>query len=156
MQVTIRAIGRIRSGPERSLVDDYLQRCDTHGRSLGLGPFEDSEIDSRSLKSARDETLALLDKLPENAVILALDERGKTLSSPQFANRIQKIRDEGNRHLVFLIGGADGFEQSLLPSQVSRLSLGNMVWPHKLVRVMLAEQLYRAVSLMAGTPYHRE
>ena len=85
-----------------------------------------------------------------------MDERGKSLSSPEFARQLQSCREDGLSHLVFLIGGADGFDPALLPAGVQKLSLGRMVWPHKLVRVMLAEQLYRGVSLLAGTPYHRE
>ena len=87
---------------------------------------------------------------------MALDERGKQFTSPEFARTLQTWRDDGTGHLVFLIGGANGYDPSRLPSGIQTLSLGDMVWPHKLVRVMLAEQLYRAVSLLAGTPYHRE
>jgi len=156
LQITIRAIGRLKQGPERPLVDDYLKRASTIGRNLGLGPFDDVSLDNRSLSSRTAETQALLEKTPENARIIALDERGKQFTSPEFARSIQSWNEDGTGHLVFLIGGADGYDPSLLPPGIQKISLGDMVWPHKLVRVMLAEQLYRAVSLLAGTPYHRE
>lgn len=156
MQITIRAIGRLKQGPERVLVDDYLKRASTTGRQLGLGPFEDVSLDNRSLSSRTAETQALLDKAPDQARIIAMDERGKQFTSPGFSNTLQSCRDDGISHLVFLIGGADGYDPALLPPKIQKISLGDMVWPHKLVRVMLAEQLYRAVSLLAGTPYHRE
>lgn len=156
MRVEIRAIGRIKSGPERELVDAYLRKAEAAGRALALAPFAEREIDNRALTGKSAETAALADALPPGAGVIALDERGGTMDSRRFANDIARTRDDGARDLVLFIGGADGLDRAALPSGARLLSLGPMVWPHKLVRVMLAEQLYRAVSLLAGAPYHRD
>lgn len=156
MKLRIAALGRIKSGPERTLVDDYLERGTATGRSVGLGPLVESELDNRSLKSASDESRALAASLDPGARLILLDERGKALGSRQLARQIGQWRDEGCREAVFCIGGADGHDRSQLPQPDLMLAFGPAVFPHKLVRVMLAEQLYRAVSIHAGTPYHRD
>lgn len=156
MRLEIRAISRLKAGPERALVDEYLTRAGAVGRSLGFGEIAEREIDNRALSGKRAQTEALLAGLAPGALVVALDERGKALTSPQFADRLGRARDDGVREAAFLIGGADGMERSLLPAGTQLVSFGAMVWPHKLVRVMLAEQIYRAVSLLAGTPYHRD
>jgi 23S rRNA (pseudouridine1915-N3)-methyltransferase len=156
VRLRVAALGRIKSGPERTLVDDYLDRGTATGRAIGLGPFAESEIDTRSLKSSSDESRALAAGLDPGARIVLLDERGKALNSRQLARQIGQWRDEGCREAVFCIGGADGHDRSQLPQPDLMLSFGPAVFPHKLVRVMLAEQLYRAVSILAGTPYHRD
>ncbi|KAA5803603.1 23S rRNA (pseudouridine(1915)-N(3))-methyltransferase RlmH [Alkalicaulis satelles] len=156
MRAEIRAVGRLKAGPERTLVDDYLARATAQGRALGLGPFTERETDPRSLKDRAAETAALLDALEPGAAVFVLDETGRTLGSADFSGLLARHRDEGVRQAVFLIGGADGHERALLPAGARLISYGAATWPHKLVRVMLAEQLYRAVSLIAGSPYHRE
>lgn len=156
MRVEIRAIGRIKAGPERALVDDYLRKAESAGRGMALSPFAEREIDNRALSGKSAETAALTDALPPAAEAIALDERGKTMDSRRFAADIARMRDDGVRDLVFFIGGADGLDRAALPAGTRLLSLGPMVWPHRLVRVMLAEQLYRAVSLLSGAPYHRD
>lgn len=155
MRIEIRAISRIRPGPERSLIDTYLDRASHHGRATGLGPVSEREFDTRSLSGAAAETRALAEGLPPGPVI-ALDERGRHMDSRAFAHMLGKERDEGARDMTFLIGGADGFDHAALPAGARLLSLGQMVWPHKLVRVMLAEQIYRASALLSGAPYHRD
>ncbi|PWE18531.1 23S rRNA (pseudouridine(1915)-N(3))-methyltransferase RlmH [Marinicauda salina] len=156
MRVEIRAIGRLKSGPERTLVDDYLKRAEGLGRGVGLGPFVEREIDPRNLADRAAETEALIADLPALATVVALDERGEALTSRAFSGRLQETRDDGVRDMVFLIGGADGFDAARLPAGTRRIAFGPATWPHKLVRVMLAEQLYRAVALAAGSPYHRD
>ena len=156
MKLRIAALSRIKSGPERELVDTYMDRCTATGRPIGLGPLSETEIDNRALKTASDESRALAQTLEPGAKLILLDERGKALSSRQFASQIERWRDEGAREAVFCIGGADGHDRSVLPQPDLMLAFGPAVWPHKLVRVMLAEQLYRAVSILAGTPYHRD
>lgn len=155
LRIEIRAISRIRPGPERSLVDSYIERANHHGRSTGLGPVTEREFDTRSLTGAPAETRALTENLP-SGVVIALDERGKQMNSRVFSSLLGRERDQGTRDMIFLIGGADGFDHDALPAHARLLSFGQMVWPHKLVRVMLAEQLYRAAALLAGTPYHRD
>jgi 23S rRNA (pseudouridine1915-N3)-methyltransferase len=93
--------------------------------------------------------------LPAGAVLVTLDERGRVLSSPEFADQLAKWRDGGRQDVAFVIGGADGIAPSLRARADFSISFGRMVWPHMLVRVMLAEQLYRAASILAGAPYHR-
>ncbi|HAQ35787.1 MAG: 23S rRNA (pseudouridine(1915)-N(3))-methyltransferase RlmH [Maricaulis sp.] len=156
MRLTIAAISRIRSGPERDLVDDYLSRATGSGRGIGLGPAVETEIDNRALSDRTAESRSLADAIPPGAKCVFLDERGKDVSARDFASRLGTWRDEGVRETVFVIGGADGLDRSVLPQPDLVLAYGQTVWPHKLVRVMLAEQLYRAVSILAGMPYHRD
>lgn len=103
----------------------------------------------------RREARLLLDALPAGARVVALDERGKALDSAALARRIGQWRDQGVGEVAFVIGGADGLDESVLGRADLVLSLGPMTWPHQLARVMLAEQLYRAHSILAGHPYHR-
>lgn len=156
MRAEIRAVGRIKSGPERSLVDDYLSRATALGRGIGLGPVVEREFDPRSLKDKAAETQALTGDLAPGALVFALDETGKSMTSLAISEAISRARDDGVREAVFLIGGADGHARHLLPPNARLLAFGAATFAHKLVRVMLAEQIYRAVSLIAGTPYHRE
>ena len=156
MRVEIRAIGRIKAGPERELMDQYLDRANGVGRSVSLGPVCERELDPRTLKDKAAETQALIADIPASALVFALDETGKPMSSLDFARVVETARDDGARDLVFLIGGADGHDRSALPHGARMLSFGKATWPHKLVRVMLAEQIYRAASVLAGAPYHRE
>ena len=155
MKITLLAVGRLRAGPEKMLLDDYASRFDRNARALGFGPLTVREVEPRRGTGQGAEEQALLAALPEDAMILALDERGKTVTSLQFANLLADMRDQGRRELVFVIGGADGFTDTLRQRADRLLSLGEMVWPHMLVRVMLGEQLYRAASILAGSPYHR-
>ena len=155
MRVHICAVGRLRGGPEKDLIDDYLTRFDRSGRSLGLGPVRIAEVEDRKGGGMEAEATLLRGAVPKGALVCALDERGKTLSSPQFADLLGRWRDEGRSECAFVVGGADGIAPHLRDEADMCLSFGKMVWPHMLVRVMLAEQLYRAASILAGSPYHR-
>lgn len=155
MRVHIVAVGRLRSGPQKDLIDDYLTRFDRTGRGLGLGPARVVEVDDRKGGGMAGEAELIRRALPEGAVVVALDERGRMESSPEFAQRIAGWRDAGRGDLALVIGGADGIDPELRAEAEFALSFGKMVWPHMLVRVMLAEQLYRAASILAGAPYHR-
>ena len=155
MRVNVCAVGRLRAGPEKALIDDYQTRFDRTGRGQGLGPLTLTEIDDRKGGGMAAEA-ALLDRaLPQNARVIALDERGRLMSSPDFAATLARFRDDGCSDLAFLIGGADGLDPTLRDRADLSLSFGKMVWPHMLARVMLTEQLYRAASILAGLPYHR-
>ena len=155
MRVHVCAVGRLRSGPERDLTDDYLTRFDRSGRSLGLGPVNISEVEDRKGGGPAAEA-ALLDRsIPAGAATVALDERGKLMTSPEFADLLARWRDAGRGDAAFLIGGADGLDPAFRDRADVKLSFGPMVWPHMLARVMLAEQLYRAAAILAGSPYHR-
>ena len=148
-------MGRLRAGPERTLVDDYYTRLDRTGRALGLGPVSELEVEDKKNLGMAAEAVLLERALPAGALIVSLDERGKVLSSPEFAEHLAGWRDGGRQDVAFVIGGADGIDPSLRAKAGFSLSFGRMVWPHMLVRVMLAEQLYRAAALLANHPYHR-
>jgi 23S rRNA (pseudouridine1915-N3)-methyltransferase len=149
------AVGRLRSGPERELLDDYLRRCDRTGRPLGLGPVTEHEVEDKRGGGMAAEGELLTRALPSGAALVVLDERGKTLSSPDLAASLANWRDSGRQDAAFVIGGADGIDPSLRARADLAISFGRMVWPHMLVRVMLVEQLYRATTILAGSPYHR-
>ncbi|MEP2531948.1 23S rRNA (pseudouridine(1915)-N(3))-methyltransferase RlmH [Shimia sp.] len=155
MKVHICAVGRLRSGPERDLLDDYLSRFDRTGRALGLGPIKLHEVEDRKGGGMSAEAGLLQGVIPKGAVICALDERGKLMSSPDFSNMLANWRDAARGDVAFVIGGADGIDPALRAQADAKLSFGKMVWPHMLARVMLGEQLYRAASILSGSPYHR-
>lgn len=155
MKVHICAVGRLRAGPERALLDDYLTRFDKTGRALGLGPVCVHEVEDKKGGGMPAEAALLERVIPKGALLVVMDERGKVIPSPQFADKIGAWRDEGRGDLAFVIGGADGVDPGLRAKADFKLSFGAMVWPHMLARVMLSEQLYRAASILAGSPYHR-
>jgi len=155
VKITICAVGRLRRGPERALVDDYLDRFTRTGRPVGLGPAVEAEIDERKAAAPAEQAVALTRACRDGAPRIGLDERGTALTSSAFAELLADWRDAGRSELAFLIGGADGLAPGLRASCDRRVSFGPMVWPHMLARVMLAEQLYRAATILAGTPYHR-
>jgi 23S rRNA (pseudouridine1915-N3)-methyltransferase len=156
LKLTLCVVGRLRAGPEKELIDDYLTRFDLTGRALGLGPVRVVEVEDRKGGGMAAEAALLRKAIPSGAAIIVLDERGKVMPSPKFAARLADFRDAGRSEVALVIGGADGIDPSLRTQADLALSFGAMVWPHMLVRVMLAEQLYRAVSILAGSPYHRE
>lgn len=155
MRIHICAVGRLRAGPERDLIDDYVARFDRIGRALALGPISEHQVEDRKGGGMAAEAALLSRALPSGALICVLDERGQQSGSPDFAARLAAWRDNGRQDVAFVIGGADGLDPSLRAGADAALSFGAMVWPHMLVRVMLCEQLYRAASILSGSPYHR-
>lgn len=155
MRIAICAVGRLRKSPELALIEDYLDRFGKTGRSMGLGPVQVIEVEDKKNLGMDAEAALLARAMPQGATLVTLDERGDVVSSPEFANRLAGWRDMGRSDVVFVIGGADGIAPSLRSRADWSLSFGRMVWPHMMVRVMLAEQLYRAAQILAGTPYHR-
>lgn len=151
MRISIIAVGRARAGPEQALTDDFLGRL--------AAPVAVSEVEARkALPAAQrvgNEGMLLLAKVPEGARIVALDPRGKALSTEDFAARLDAWRDQGIADLCFLIGGSDGLDAAVTEAADLVLSLGPMTWPHLLARAMLAEQLYRAQCIRERHPYHR-
>lgn len=154
MKVSICAVGKLRKGPELDLITDYLDRFGKAGRSFGLGPATILEVEDKRNLGMEAEAVLLERAIPAGSVLVTLDERGDLVSSPEFATRLGGWRDAA-RDVSFVIGGADGIAPALRARADWSLSFGKMVWPHMLVRVMLAEQLYRAGQILAGTPYHR-
>jgi len=158
MRITIAAVGRMKSGPERELVARYLDRAAGGGKPLALTGFDVIEFgESRASSPASrksDEAKALRAALPQG-IVVALDERGKSIGSEAFAGQVGRWRDDGRPAASFVIGGADGLDPAFVQSADLVLSFSPMVWPHQLVRIMLAEQLYRATTILSGHPYHR-
>lgn len=153
MKLTILAVGRMKACPERELVDDYMKRLGAAARSLGFRQVAEIEVASGGGLDA--EATRLIAKLPGNARLIRLDEFGAAQRSSVFAGNLAKWRDQGVAELVFVIGGPDGYGAAIKEAVPDTLALGPQTWPHRLARVMIAEQLYRAVSILAGTPYHK-
>ncbi len=156
MRMTLIAVGRAKPGPVRDLYDHYAERLG-HGP---LGALALKEVEERRPLSPeelkRREAELLLGALPKGARLIALDEHGRTLASGDFAALLGRWRDAGLQDLAFAIGGAGGLDASVCGAAALTLALGPMTWPHLLTRALLAEQLYRAQSILAGHPYHRE
>ncbi len=159
MRIEVHAVGRLKAGPERDLAERYLDRLAKAGPAVGLefgGVTEIAESRGRSAdERKRDEARQLLDGLAPGQTLVLLDERGKNLASEAFSERLGLWRDGGRRGVVFAIGGADGHGAELAARADLSVSFGAMTWPHQMVRIMLAEQLYRAVTILSGHPYHR-
>jgi 23S rRNA (pseudouridine1915-N3)-methyltransferase len=160
MRLVVAAIGRLKDGPERELAERYRKRADQAGRRLGFRDVEAVEIrESRAQEVGKrmiEESIALQSLIPEKSVIIILDERGESLDSATLANRLGRWRDDGRPATVFIIGGDDGLAPALRDKASLKLAFGTATWPHQLVRIMLAEQLYRATTILSGHPYHRE
>lgn len=154
MRIDLIAVGRMRGSPEAGLVEDYLDRFIRSGRGLGLPAVNLVEVEDRKGGGMAAEARLIERALPPSALLVVLDERGKTLASPEFSACLAGWRDAG-RDVAFVIGGADGIDPSLRAKAALAISFGKMVWPHMLARVMLAEQIYRAATILAGSPYHR-
>ncbi|MGL4404439.1 MAG: 23S rRNA (pseudouridine(1915)-N(3))-methyltransferase RlmH [Notoacmeibacter sp.] len=161
MQISLFAIGRMKSGPERELVARYLTRFEKSAPAIGLGFSGLTEKPESRLGDAaqrkREEASWLTSHLEDqiSTALILLDETGKSFASEALAETIAKRRDTGTRDLVFAIGGADGHDESLRARADLVLSFGAATWPHQMVRIMLAEQLYRCVTILSGHPYHR-
>jgi 23S rRNA (pseudouridine1915-N3)-methyltransferase len=158
MRLTIAAIGRLKDEGERAIIARYMKRM-TSGRAIGLAPVEIAELpESRAADTeARqsDEAARLLNATADCDVRIVLDERGRTMSSAEFAQYLGTRRDDGIKHAALLLGGPDGHAASLRSSAQLPLSLGPMTLPHGLARVVLVEQIYRAITILSGHPYHR-
>ena len=159
MHVVVAAVGKMKRGPEHELGERYRERAAKAGRGIGLRSLEVIEIaESRARDAQRrmlEESIALATVIPDGAAVVLLDPRGETLDSPKIAARLRSWNDSG-RDVAFVIGGPDGLAQSLSENVTLRLAFGTATWPHQLVRVMLLEQLYRAVTILSGHPYHRD
>jgi len=159
MRLVVAAIGRLKDGPERELAERYRKRAEQTGRRIGFRDMDVVEIrESRAQEVGKrmiEESIALANIIPDKAITLILDERGESLDSATLASRLGRWRDDGRPAAVFIIGGDDGLAPSLRDTASVRLAFGAATWPHQLVRVMLLEQIYRAISILSGHPYHR-
>jgi 23S rRNA (pseudouridine1915-N3)-methyltransferase len=156
MRLHLCAVGRMRADqPERAILEDYHMRFNRTGKPLALGPLFETEVEDKKGGGMEAEADLLAKAVPAGALLVTMDERGKVLSSPEFAAQLARWRDDGRQDVAFVIGGADGIAPGLRERAAFSISFGRMVWPHMLVRVMLVEQLYRAATILGGGPYHR-
>lgn len=159
MRFTLSCIGKMKPGAEKDLLDRYLDRARKTGRGLGVSDISISELpESRAQRSEdrkAEEARGLLGSVSGAARFVVLDENGKNLTSPDFSRRLENWKDEGVPDVVFAIGGADGHGLELLARADLKLALGAMTWPHQIARILLAEQIYRAMTILSGHPYHR-
>ena len=159
MRMTIACVGRAKAAAEQELCEAYLKRARAFGRKLGVFPIELIVVETSRAPDAKarmaEEADRLCKRIPSGARRIVLDERGTALDSASFAARLAALRDSGERDLVFVIGGPDGLAPDLINKAEERLSLGPQTWPHLLVRAMLAEQIYRSLTILGGHPYHR-
>ncbi len=159
LQVTLLAVGRLKAGPERDLFARYVDRAQALARQVGLTGVGCREIEESRARAApdrkREEAAALRADLRPRTRLIALDERGRSLSSPGFAELLGRVRDEGSADLALLIGGPDGLDESLRQASEVVIAYGAATFPHQIVRVLAAEQVYRALTILAGHPYHR-
>jgi 23S rRNA (pseudouridine1915-N3)-methyltransferase len=154
LKITLLTVGKLARSPETELVKTYVERATNAGRALGLGPVEVVEVESR--KPGKAAEAEILRPHLADAHVIACDEHGAARPSRAFAQEIATLRDRGVRRLVLVIGGADGLDPELLATANGKLAFGPQTWPHALARVMLAEQVYRAVTILGGSPYHRD
>jgi 23S rRNA (pseudouridine1915-N3)-methyltransferase len=159
MRIVVAAVGRLKQGPERELAERYRKRAAAAGRGAGLQAFDVVEIrESRAGDAARrmlEESIAIANVIPEQSRTVILDERGENISSASLAGQLQGWRAQGSAATAFIIGGPDGLAPALREKAALAIAFGAATWPHQLTRVMLLEQLYRAVTMLAGHPYHR-
>jgi 23S rRNA (pseudouridine1915-N3)-methyltransferase len=159
MRLQVLGIGKLKAGPEKTLADEYRSRLEGLGRKAGITKltvtdFAESQGQAASLRQAEEAKL-LTSALTPKAFTLVLDERGKSFASEGFSQLLQRHLDQGTQDLAFLIGGPDGHGADTRKHAGQLISLSEMTWPHRLVRIMLLEQIYRAVTIMVNHPYHR-
>jgi 23S rRNA (pseudouridine1915-N3)-methyltransferase len=159
MRLLIAAVGKLKQGPERELFAHYLGRAEAAGRKLHLSPLAVIEVAESKAATARarkeSEAEALLAKVPSSHRLIALDRQGEAVSSEAFAAMLATLRDGGAEGVAFIIGGADGLSPEISAGAAKAISFGPMTLPHGLARIVLAEQIYRAATILAGHPYHR-
>ena len=159
MRLLIAAIGKMRGGAEAELTARYINNARQAGRGLGFSAIEIREFEPpKGLTGParmKREAEFLLGAAQPGDGFFCLDENGKALPSTEFARTLARLRDDGARQAVFAIGGADGLDNAVLERSKKTIAFGRQTWPHMLVRVMLAEQIYRTMTILAGHPYHR-
>jgi 23S rRNA (pseudouridine1915-N3)-methyltransferase len=160
MRLIVASVGRLKAGPERALLDRYQQRFAGLAQRLALSPVEWREVEASRAGDAAtrmsEEATGLTRLARAAGSIIALDAKGVALSSKGFADHLASVRDRGVKATALLIGGPDGLAPALRREAQLTFSLGAMTLPHALVRIIVAEQLYRAATILAGHPYHRD
>ena len=160
MKLLVLAIGRMKGDCQARLVEDYLRRAGPFLRKMGVSAAQIREFpESRAATACArkaEEAGVLRAAAGKNALFIALDERGENLGSREFSARLKKLAASGAPALAVLIGGPDGLDADLRAEARLVLSFGALTWPHRLARVMAAEQIYRAATIAANHPYHRD
>lgn len=160
MKLKISAIGKLKSGPEQELFSRYLKRAQAFGGQLGFPSIihqEYPESRNTSVQIRKQQECELLFPIEnKNTALMVFDENGKDFTSTRFANLLAHQRDQGNKELIMTLGGPDGLDQKLLNNAKYSVRFGPMTWPHQIARILLVEQLYRAMTILAGHPYHRQ
>jgi 23S rRNA (pseudouridine1915-N3)-methyltransferase len=159
MRIVIAAVGRLKQGPERELAERYRKRAGDTGRKAGISAVDVVEIrESRAGESGRrmlEESIAIANVIPDHAATVILDPRGESMSSAAFAGRLQGWRAQNTPAVAFIVGGHDGLAPNLREKSSLAIAFGPATWPHQLARIMLLEQIYRALTILTGHPYHR-
>ncbi len=160
MRLFIAAIGRLKKGPEHDLVARYADRIKKSGKVIGITALQKVELnESRATQvdqRKREEATSLLDKLPQDSVLICFDERGESPNSRSFAKTLGKLIDSGTQDLAFVIGGPDGIDPEFRKRAAKVISFGALTMPHQLARVLVLEQTYRAITILTNHPYHRD
>jgi 23S rRNA (pseudouridine1915-N3)-methyltransferase len=160
MRLIVAAIGRLKAGPERELADRYAGRIEKSGRAIGFRGLDIVEIRESRGQDAdtrmKEETTALASAIPDGAAVVVLHESGRALDSATIARTLGGWRDAGRPATIFVIGGPDGLAPDIKRRADITLAFGAATWPHQLVRIMLLEQMYRAVTILSDHPYHRD
>lgn len=159
MKLSLHAVGRMKNGPEKELFQRYWERAAATGKAHGFQPlFLREYSESKAARPAErmaQEAAEILKQIGERAIVIAFDERGASMTSPAFAHLFENAHEAGAAELVFLIGGADGLDPALRERADRLVSFGALTWPHQLVRILAAEQIYRVFSILSGHPYHK-
>ncbi len=159
MRLQLIAVGRLKSGPERDLVERYVKRIVPTGRALGFAGFTHHELDESRARRVEERKLeeakAIAALLPVGGNVMMCDETGHSMTSPTFASVLGRFRDDGASSLSFVIGGPDGLDPDLRQKAGHVIAFGAMTLPHQIARILMAEQVYRAMTILSGHPYHR-
>ncbi|HYP58309.1 MAG TPA: 23S rRNA (pseudouridine(1915)-N(3))-methyltransferase RlmH [Beijerinckia sp.] len=160
MRLLLICVGRSKAGPEREMAARYIERAANAGRALGFSAIALREVEESRARRPEDrkaeEAKEIRSLIPPGASVVALDETGKSLTSRGFAEFLGRARDESIATAALVIGGADGLDPAFVSTASLVISFGAMTWPHQLVRIMAAEQIYRAITILSGHPYHRD
>jgi len=155
MHISIIAVGRIGNSIESELVNRYSNRFNKLNKLIGLSLLQIIEVDDKKYKTKTQQAKKILEIITADSDIVIFDQNGKGLSSEDFTKFLSNQRDRGVKKQFFIIGGAFGLCSSLYKESTEIFSLGKMIWPHSLARVMVTEQMYRSASIMLGNSYHK-
>ncbi len=159
MEIAILAVGRLKAGPESELCARYLDRAGKSGKNLGFRGFGVHEFPEsragRAVERMAQEEAGILAALAKGGRAVCLDSRGETIDSEEFARALGHDSASAVPRTAFVIGGPDGLGEGALAAADRRIALGRLTWPHQIARILLAEQLYRAMTILSGHPYHR-